>query len=97
HSWPKWLSATVVFLFSGVALYGWTYWPSKLYDNGSQITKSRFRDAWWPPRLSSFVVLIGTCLILREALSHPPLGRKSAISLCNLVIGIGIALRLWED
>jgi hypothetical protein len=49
---------------------------------------------WWPPNMSNCLIALSFGYYVNDCLRHPPVGSsRASLSLCNLAMGLGFALR----
>ena len=88
-----WVTSVVFFLWRG--LRAWRryidLWSAEKRDG------SRPKQKWWPPKVSSLIILLGVILFIGDCLRHPPFGSSRLSILFNwCIIGLGFWYRSWE-
>ena len=89
-----WIAALLFVLrLETAALRNWAH----AFRSEQQRGDNRFVQTWWPPRLSSCLILLGAVLYIYDCLSHPPFGSsRLSIFLSLCVMGLGYFCRNWE-
>ena len=63
----------VVFLLLTLSMGGLRSWADAFRSERKR-PDNRFVQMWWPPKPSSYLILLGAILYIYDCLSHPPFG-----------------------
>jgi hypothetical protein len=88
---PLWNVLLIIFLIS-VEVISWRSLTDRAFK--SEIDDERLTHQWWPPNMSNCLIVLSVAYYADDCLRHPPVGySKASVSLCNLALGLGFALR----